>query len=156
MAKWISVLSSALFLFLFTSIGAKTIEPDQHRKAVESFKQEYKEFKMAMKRGESGTCSQLLQSLVKKAKAEWDLTKEKHQWFGTYKCNSIDQEAIAYQLKGRVTKQEEILAGLTGLSKKEVLDAQAMESAERYLQFLYDSMKENLEESETIADSCGL
>lgn len=156
MAKWISVLSSMLFLFVFSAVQAGTIEPDQHRKALESFKKEYKQFNMAMKTGETATCSQLLPSLVEQVETEYERTKEKNQWFDSFKCSSLDREAIAYQLNGRVTKQKEIMAGLSGLAQKETLNAQELESADRYLNFLYYSMKENVEESERIASSCGL
>lgn len=156
MLKWISVLSSMLFLLVFSALQAGTIEPDQHRKALENFKKEYKQFNMAMKTGKTETCSQLLSSLVDKVEKEYARTKEKNQWFDSFKCSSLDRGSIAYQLNGRVTKQKEIVAGLSGLAQKEKLDTQELESADRYLNFLYYSMKENVEESEKIASSCGL
>jgi hypothetical protein len=42
------------------------------------------------------------------------------------------------------------------ISNKDVLDNASLNIASDYIQYFFESMKENLEESETIANSCGL
>lgn len=159
MYKFIAFIFSILLIGQISyaqNVQQNPVNLSVYSQEVEGFKSGMTDYQLTLQRGETGNCGKILASIIDMAEKEFNLTKKRHAWFQNFSCQAIDTEKMAYHLKGRVTKQEELLVGMQKISNKDVLDNASLNIASDYIQYFFESMKENLEESETIANSCGL
>lgn len=145
----------SICLLPFTSFATDDFNLESEKQRAAIFKSKLLAYQLDLRKGDVSSASDFLEDFVILAKEETAHYQNKKDWIEANICSELENaDRIKYVLKGYTAKQNELLAELKMLNRKNSLDQKDIERIKNLGKWFHETMETSIEYAKDVQDTC--